>query len=71
MSAHVVLACQRSDCNALEDLELTAEDVRQLTPLAIQTRAVEEQVIEDGWGYDLADNGLDEVLHCPEHRVIL
>lgn len=58
MASTITFECARSDCDAREVAEVTAEDLdRQI-----------QEFLEDGWGADLLGNGVDRVIHCPEHR---
>lgn len=57
--AWLELECQRSACDASEQVELDAGHWNE---------SLERVVAENapGWGWDTA--GLEDVLHCPEHR---
>lgn len=60
----LVLGCQRSDCDAIEQI-----DVGQIRPGTHAAFGLDEAISEgwpDGWGWDY--EGVNSVLHCPEHR---
>lgn len=59
IGAHLVLACQRTGCGAVESVDLGTFDVGDAV-------RVEQDEWPDGWGWDV--NGNDQVLHCDEHR---
>lgn len=66
IGAHLVLGCQRSGCEATEEI-----DMGVLGPgLPMATAHSVAEILEDdwpeGWGWDQI--GVDRVLHCPEHR---
>jgi hypothetical protein len=52
----VIVECQRSDCDAKDTVDVMGFDAS----------AAVASLFPEGWGFDTV--GLDDVLHCPEHR---
>ena len=58
LGAHLVLVCQRTDCEATEAIEILPPPTERVGDLMADFAPV--------WGWDTA--GVNTVLHCPEHR---
>ena len=63
LGTKLMLFCQKIDCDAEEAIDVDATE-RGLSLTASSDVAADWP---DGWGWDFV-NGVDEVLHCPEHR---
>lgn len=64
IGVNLVLACQRSDCDAIEVI-----DVGELAPGPHAAFGLDEIINDEwpeGWGWDT--DGVNSLLHCPEHR---